>query len=751
MVTVKYFYKEDNMETSKKDYPQFAGGTAAICEERITNTIDDFRLAPAVQNRLREIETVETTDSGIIVTFKVQAKQSSLCYTHATQLYLYEPCEPTVERLYMHIELWTDRIFRIVFSNEKEIRNPYEKLPKEMQMLIVEREKIDFTFENNTLSTNEIDIHINEKTGAIKANYKDGKEFYSQVRIEFKPDNVYETAVSNRNGEYACFEALTLDNDEIIYGLGERFDSVIRNGRTVDFVNKDAVGSTCNRTYINIPFYLSTKGYGLFLNSAAKTDWQIATKDTGAVQFAVQDNQMDYFVIAGRTPKKIIRGYCYLTGYSKLPPLWSFGLWMSRNSYTSWDIAEQIASEARENDVPCDVIHLDTAWFTEDWNCDLKFSPERFPNPKEHMEKLNKQGFKVSLWQYNFIPPRANNTHYAEALENGYLVTDKNGKPYIQPEGCKGSWTDDATVDFTNPAARKWYGDKIRGLFDLGASAIKTDFGEGVPDEGGIYHSVDGKLFHNLYTLVYNATVFNASKENIVWARSGTAGSQRFPLHWGGDSQCTFEALAGTLRGALSVGMSGIPFFSHDIGGFIGLPSDELYIRWAQMGLFSSHSRCHGVGDHTHREPWNFSKEALEIFRYYDKLRYSLMPYIYEQAEKCTKTGLPMMRALYLEYPEDRTVRTIDDEYLFGDSLLIAPVLQPTSKGNTRELYLPKGVWFDYFTKEKIISDGKWITRKIDLKTMPIYVKEGTVLNYCSADTTLANGMGEIIKTEKWI
>lgn len=448
--------------------------------------------------------------------------------------------------------------------------------------------------------------------------------------------------------------------------------------------------------------------------------------------------------------KEIIKGYCHLTGFAKLPPLWSFGLWMSRNSYTSWNIAQQIANEARENDVPCDVIHLDTAWFTEDWNCDLKFSEERFPNPKEHISQLNKQGFKVSLWQYNFIPPRENNTHYAEALKNGYLVTDKNGKPYIQPKGCKGSWTDDTTVDFTNPDARKWYGEKIKGLFDLGASVIKTDFGEGVPDDG-IYHSVDGKLFHNLYSLVYNATVFNASGENIVWARSGTAGSQRFPLQWGGDSQCTFEALAGTLRGALSVGMSGIPFWSHDIGGFIGLPSDELYIRWAQMGLFSSHSRCHGVGNNTHREPWNFSKEALDIFRYYDKLRYSLMPYIYEQAEKCTQTGLPMMRALYLEYPDDRTVRYIDDEYLFGDKLLIAPVLKPMSKSKTRELYLPKGIWFDYFTKEKIVSDGKWITREIDLKTMPIYIKEGTVLNYCSADTTLANGMGEIVKTEKWV
>ncbi len=738
------------MEPNKKDYPQFAGGTAAIYEECITNTIDDFRLAPAVQNRAKSIELIEITDNGIIITFGTQAKQSSLCYTHATRLYLYSPCEPTVEHLYMHIEFWTDSIFRIVFSNEKIIKDPYSKLPKDMKMLIAEREKVNFTFNNNTLSTKEIDLHIDDKTGTVSGNYKNAEVFYSQVKSEFKPDNIYDTAVSERNGKYACFEALSLDNDEIIYGLGERFDSVVRNGRTVDFVNKDAVGTTCNRTYMNIPFYLSTKNYGLFLNSAAETDWQIATKDTGTVQFAVKDSQMDYFIIAGKTPKEIIKGYCHLTGFAKLPPLWSFGLWMSRNSYTSWNIAQQIANEARENDVPCDVIHLDTAWFTEDWNCDLKFSEERFPNPKEHISQLNKQGFKVSLWQYNFIPPRENNTHYAEALKNGYLVTDKNGNPYIQPKGCKGSWTDDTTVDFTNPDARKWYGEKIKGLFDLGASVMKTDFGEGVPDDG-IYHSVDGKLFHNLYSLVYNATVFNASGENIVWARSGTAGSQRFPLQWGGDSQCTFEALAGTLRGALSVGMSGIPFWSHDIGGFIGLPSDELYIRWAQMGLFSSHSRCHGVGNNTHREPWNFSKEALDIFRYYDKLRYSLMPYIYEQAEKCTQTGLPMMRALYLEYPDDRTVRYIDDEYLFGDNLLIAPVLKPMSKSKTRELYLPKGIWFDYFTKEKIVSDGKWITREIDLKTMPIYIKEGTILNYCSADTTLANGMGKIVKTEKWV
>ena len=526
-----------------------------------------------------------------------------------------------------------------------------------------------------------------------------------------------------------------------------------RNGRTVDFHNKDAVGTTSRRTYINIPFYLSTKGYGLFLNSGVKTDWQIGTTDSSSLQFSVLDSQLDYFVLSGETPKEIIKSYCSLTGFSKLPPLWSFGLWMSRNSYISWDVVDDVAKKIRENDIPCNVLHLDTAWFDRDWNCNLKFSEERFPNPKERMEQYKKDGFKISLWQYNFIPPNEDNEHYQEAVKYGYLSKNKDGSPYQLPETCTGSWVKDVTIDFSNPEARTWYGEKIAGLIKLGAGAIKTDFGEGIA-ENAIYENIEGKYFHNLYSLVYNHVVFEYTKsvsgENLVWARSGTAGSQRYPIHWGGDSQCSFEALAGTLRAALSIGMSGIPYFSHDIGGFLGTPTDELYVRWAQLGLFSSHSRCHGVGDNNYREPWSFSKEACDIFRYYDKLRYSLMPYIYEEAEKCTKTGLPMMRALYLEYPDDKNVRYIDDQYLFGDNLLIAPVLKPLSKTDIREVYLPKGVWYDYFTKEKIESNGMWIKRKVDLQTLPIYVKEGTTLNYCDIKNHLQNGMGNIVKTEKW-
>ena len=748
------------METTpnSQNFPQFMQAEAASEVNSVSKTeIADFRFNPAIQNRPIEILNIEKEEKGIVLTLGTMARRAILSYTHETSLHLYKPADTTIEKVYLHIALWTDEIFRIVFSKDKQIINHFAGIPEEAQMLIAKPEKVNFTVNETdneiTLATNKIQVTINKETTRISAKFIDGKEFYSQKKQDFRTGDIHDLALADLDGDYACFESLELETDEVVYGLGERFDSLIRNGRTVDFYNKDAVGTTSRRSYLNIPFYLSTKGYGLFLNSSAKTDWQIGTTDLSALQFAVLDSQIDYFVIGGKTPKDIIKGYCTLTGFAKLPPLWSFGLWMSRNSYVSWEVVDDVAKKVRENDIPCDVLHLDTAWFNRDWNCDLKFSQERFPNPKENIERYKKDGFKISLWQYNFIPPNDDNENYHEAVKYGYLSKDKDGKPYQLPDSCQGSWVKDVTIDFSNPDACKWYGDKIKELIRLGAAAIKTDFGEGIAEDA-IYQNIVGKHFHNLYSLVCNRVIFNATKEvsdeNIVWTRSGTAGSQRYPLHWGGDSQCTFEALAGTLRASLSLGLSGIPFFSHDIGGFLGTPTDELYVRWAQLGFFSSHSRCHGVGDNNYREPWRFSKEACDIFRYYDKLRYSLMPYIYEQAEKCTQTGLPMTRALYFEYPEDRNVRHIDDEYLFGDSLLVAPVLKPLSKTDIREIYLPKGTWFDYFTKEKIESTGMWIRKKVDLKTMPIFVKEGTTLKYCEEKESLSGGMGEIVKTEEY-
>ena len=749
----------NNNLADEKVFPQVSvGENAGNITMQNMSEIYEFAVKPAVQNVPVKVIKKEVEANGLVLTLATEGKADILSFTHETSMYYTKPAEKTIDEVFLHINLWSDEIFRIVFSKDKEIMNPFEGLPENVRMLIAKPEDVKYTVsesdEQIDIKTDKIIISIDKFTTKVSAKFVDGREFFSQKKNTFFTADIKDLALCEKDGEYACFEAFELEPDEVIYGLGERFDGIVRNGRTVDFHNKDAVGTTSRRTYVNIPFYLSTKGYGLFLNSGTKTEWEIGTKEMGTAQFGVLDSQLDYFVIGGKTPKDIIKGYCFLTGFSNLPPLWSFGLWMSRNSYTSWEVVDDIAQEIREKDIPCDVLHLDTAWFNRDWNCDLKFSEERFPNPAEHFKKYEKDGFKISLWQYNFIPPNEDNTHYHEAVENGYLSKDKDGNPYQLPEERQGSWGTDVTVDFSNPEAREWYKEKIANLIKLGAGAIKTDFGEGIAEEA-VYENIDGKHFHNLYSLVYNSTVFDATasvtEQPFVWARSGTAGSQRYPLHWGGDSQCTFDALACTLRAALSIGMSGIPFFSHDIGGFIGLPTDELYVRWAQVGLFSSHSRCHGAGDDTYREPWRFSKEAFEIFKFYDKLRYSMMPYIYEEAEKCTKTGLPMVRALYLEYPEDRNVRYIEDQYMFGDGMLIAPVLKPLCKTNLRNIYLPEGVWFDYFTKEKIVSTGMWIEREVDLKTLPIYIKEGTVIKYCSAKSNLKDGMGEIIKTETWI
>lgn len=743
----------------EKVFPQaIVGEKAEKTTHQAVSEFSELAIKPAVQNVPIKVIKKEEEANGLVLTLETEGRTDILTYTHETSMYYVKPAKKTVDKVFMHINLWSDEIFRIVFAKDKEISDPYSGLPENAKMLIAKPKDVKYTIsetdESISIKTDKIIITIDKNTTKVSARFVDGCEFFSQKKNKFFTADIKELSLCEKDGNHACFEAFDLENDEVIYGLGERFDGCVRNGRIVDFHNKDAVGTTSRRTYVNIPFYLSTKGYGLFLNSGAKIEWEIGTKEMGTAQFGVLDSQLDYFIIGGKTPKDIIKGYCFLTGFSKLPPLWSFGLWMSRNSYVSWDVVDEVAENIRKHDLPCDVLHLDTAWFNRDWNCDLKFSQERFPNPAEYIKKYEKDGFKISLWQYNFIPPNEDNTHYHEAVENGYLSKDKNGNPYQLPEEMRGSWGTDVTVDFSNPEAREWYKKKIAVLMELGVGAIKTDFGEGIAEDA-IYMNIEGKRFHNLYSLAYNSTVFDGTasvyEQPFVWARSGTAGSQRFPLHWGGDSQCTFDALACTLKAALSIGMSGIPFFSHDIGGFIGLPTDELYVRWAQVGLFSSHSRCHGAGDDTYREPWRFSEEAFEIFKYYDKLRYSIMPYIYEEAEKCTKTGLPMVRALYLEYPEDINVRYIDDQYMFGDGMLIAPVLKPLSKTNVRNVYLPEGVWFDYFTKEKIVSKGMWIKREVDLKTLPIYIKEGTVIKYCSAKNTLMHGMGEITKTETWI
>ncbi|MFA5341657.1 MAG: alpha-xylosidase, partial [Clostridia bacterium] len=464
-----------------------------------------------------------------------------------------------------------------------------------------------------------------------------------------------------------------------------------------------------------------------------KTQWDIATKEASTLSFGTEEPVMDYFLITGETMQEILFNYCRLTGFSPVPPIWSFGLWMSRNSYMNWDVVFDVAKNIRQNAIPCDVLHLDTAWFKDDWNCDLRFSEERFPDPEKNISNLNKMGFKISAWQYNFIPPREDNINYIEARKKGYLALDDEGNVFRHNNEMPGSWKNDSIIDFSNPEACEWYANQIKQVIKTGISAIKTDFGEGIPIEAK-YMNISGKRFHNLYSLAYNSVIFNACKdvsgENIVWARSGTAGSQRYPIHWGGDSQCTFEGLQGTLRGALSIGLSGFVFYSHDIGGFIGRPTPELYIRWAQLGLLSSHSRCHGGGNTNSREPWSFGEEANRIFKKFTDLRYSLLPYIITEAHYCAENAIPMMKAMVLEDNNDINLYSIEDQYMFGRFLLVAPILESMDKSSKRKIYLPKGIWFDYWTKKRIKSQGMWIEVYVSIDIIPVFVKNGAILAY---------------------
>ncbi|KAA3661017.1 MAG: alpha-xylosidase, partial [Chloroflexi bacterium] len=420
------------------------------------------------------------------------------------------------------------------------------------------------------------------------------------------------------------------------------------------------------------------------------------------------------------TLKEILPGYTAVTGNPAVPPKWSFGLWMARISYSTQKQVEKVAADLRKHQIPCDVIHIDTDWYENDWECDLKFGKSKFPNPSDLMTELREQGFRVSLWQWPNM--MLTSPMYKEGREGGYLVKKANGEPYH----FTGFGPDAGMLDYSNPETVAWVKEKFRDLFRQGVAAIKTDFGEGLPPDG-VYHSVPGESMHNLYPLLYNEAVFGVTEEmvgeskGIVWSRSAWAGSQRYPVHWSGDGVARYEDLACVLRAALSFGLSGFPFYSHDIGGFSGVPSPELYVRWAQLGMFGSHVRCHGAPP---REPWAYGAEAERIFRQYDDLRYRLMPYIYSEAVKCGYTSLPMMRPLVLDYQDDPNTYTIDDQFLFGSSLLVAPILDET---NQRRVYLPEGEWVNFWSKE-ILSGGKWLTADAPLDIMPLYVKAGTIL-----------------------
>ena len=581
---------------------------------------------------------------------------------------------------------------------------------------------IDFWSDLQPAPQNTVDIRF----------YPDGKhevrlasyDHFSPPRYDALPLAYCKTAGSNDRATLS-FECKP---NECFVGTGERFMKMDLSGQTFQLKNQDGQGVNNRRCYKNIPFYLSSRMYGTFYHTTAHSKLSLAGQSTRSVQFLSDQAQIDAFIIGGQSPEEILRGYRMLTGFPQMPPLWSFGIWMSRMTYFSADEVEDICNRLRAEHYPCDVIHLDTGWFRTDWLCEWKFNPERFPQPEKFIKQLADKGFKVSLWQLPYIAEGAE--QLKEAKENHYISQPLTPSEEKESSSSNFSALDYAgTIDFTYPEATKWYKEKLlKPLLEMGVKCIKTDFGENIHMEHQ-YHALSPERLNNLYALLYQRAAYEVTKEvtgnGIIWARAAWAGCQRYPLHWGGDSASTWDGMAGSLKGGLHFGLSGFAFWSHDVPGFHTLPNfmngivqDDVYVRWTQFGVFSSHMRYHGTNK---REPWHYPAIAPIVKRWW-KLRYRLIPYIIEQAELACRTGYPMLRALLFHHPHDRQCWNIDDEYYFGSEFLVCPVM---NSENRRDIYLPEGLWVNFFTGERL-EGGRWYYDvEVPLEQMPVFVRPG--------------------------
>lgn len=518
-------------------------------------------------------------------------------------------------------------------------------------------------------------------------------------------------------------EELDLGVGEWVYGLGERFTPFVKNGQTVDIWNEDG-GTSSEQAYKNIPFYLTNKGYGVFINQPDLVSLEIASEKVKKVQFSVQGESLHYFIIDGPDAKGVLDKYTQLTGRPALPPPWTFGLWLSTSFTTNYDEAtvNAFVDGMVERDLPLQVFHFDCFWMKEFHWTDFKWDERVFPDPKGMISRLKERGLKICVWINPYIAQQSR--LFYEGVENGYFVKKANGDVWQWDLWQPGM----ALVDFTNPAACTWYASYLHELVDMGVDSFKTDFGERIPTDVVYYNGANPHKMHNYYTQLYNKCVFDVLQERlgmnnaVLFARSATAGGQQFPVHWGGDCYADFESMAESLRGGLSLGLSGFGFWSHDIGGFENTAPVSVFKRWLQFGLLSSHSRLHG--SRSYRVPWEYDQEAVDVTRKFTKLKASLMPYLYQTAVDAHKKGVPVMRAMLLEFFNDPAAETLDRQYMLGDSLFVAPIF--TEEGEVT-YYLPDGKWTHLLTGEAAIG-GRWYTETYDYFSLPLYVREHTVL-----------------------
>ena len=567
------------------------------------------------------------------------------------------------------------------------------------------------------LTTGNLTVRIEKNTWAVSF-----LDSHGNVVTQAGPESLAYMQVPS-SGAF-MMQRLSMAVGECIYALGERFGPLVKNGQNVIIWNEDG-GTASDLAYKNIPFYLSSRGYGVLVNSPGKVDFEIGTERVTQMQFSVPGESLDYYLFHGPDLKAVLSKYTLLSGRPAVPPAWSFGLWLSTSFTTRYDektVMEFVDGMAQRG-IPLSVFHFDCFWMKERQWCDFQWDRTAFPDPEGMLTRLKAKGLKICVWINPYISQLS--PLFKEGRENNYFIRTQDGSVFQRDAWQPGM----ALVDFTNPGARQWYCGKLQALLDMGVDAFKTDFGEYIPTESVQYFDgSDPELMHNYYSYLYNKCVFELLEKHhgngqaLVFGRSGTTGIQKFPVSWGGDCEATFESMAEDLRGGLSFCMSGPAFWSHDIGGFTGKADAGLYKRWIAFGLLSTHSRLHG--SESYRVPWLFDEESVAVMRHFTALKNRLFPYLFSAAQDAAEHGWPVLRAMVLEYPDDPACRYLDRQYMLGSSILVAPVFRDDGMA---EYFLPAGRWTDLLTN-RVVDGGGWRREKMNFMELPLFVKANSII-----------------------
>ena len=608
--------------------------------------------------------------------------------------------------------------------DKKEPRFPLQKQPCEVKVTITEKEAV--------METAKVTVRVDRENWGYRFE-AGGKVITScgfrnlgYMRVNKKPATMFarENYLAEDFTPYMMTE-LSLEPGECVYGFGEQFTSFVKNGQVVECWNEDG-GTASQVAYKTVPFYMTNRGYGIFVDHSGPVAFEVASEKVECTGFSVEGEELRYHFIYGPSAKEVLEHYTDLTGKPALPPAWSFGLWLTTSFTTNYDetTTSSFIDGMAERDIPLRVFHFDCYWMKGLHWCDFEWDEETFSDVPAMLKRYKEEkGLKLCAWINPYIAQGTD--FFREGVEKGYLLKRADGRGYRQTDHWQPGM---GWVDFTNPAAVKWYTDKLKTLLDAGIDCFKSDFGERIPVDVTYYDGSDPKDMHNYYTYLYNKSVFELLErekgkgEAVLFARSATAGCQQFPVHWGGDCSASYISMAETLRGGLSFAMSGFSFWSHDISGFEQTATPDLYKRWVQFGIFSTHSRLHGST--SYRVPWAFDDEACDVLRYFTNLKCSLMPYLYANSVNAHETGIPVMRPMVLEFPEEMGMKNLDMQYMLGDSLLVAPVF---SEDGSVEYYLPKGKWTHLLSGE-VREGGSWQKDTYDYFSLPVYVRENTIL-----------------------